>query len=64
MRRKLRKFKEKLNAGIMTIEDIKASFNSWLGYAKKTKSFKTKQSMGELFYKLFGIKLEVKAYVV
>lgn len=64
MRRKLRKFKEKLNAGIMTIEDIKASFNSWLGYAKKTKSFKTKQSMGELFYELFGIKLEVKAYVV
>ena len=64
MRRKLKKFKRKYEAGIMTLSDIKASFNSWLSYAYKTKSFKTRQSMKNLFYKLFNLKTEVKGYVV
>lgn len=64
MRRKLKKFKKKLEEGKMTLDAIKASFNSWLSYAYKTKSYNTRQSMKNLFYELFNIKVEVRGYVV
>lgn len=64
MRRKLKKFKKKLDEGKMNFDGIKASFNSWLSYAYKTKSYKTRQHMKNLFYKLFNTKVEVNGYVV
>jgi hypothetical protein len=48
----------------MSMDGIKASFNSWLSYAYKTKSYRTRQSMKDLFYRLFNIKVEVKGYAV
>lgn len=64
MRRKLKKFKKKVDEGIMCLNDVKCSINSWLAYAYKTKSYKTRQSMKELVYELFNIKVEVKGYAV
>lgn len=64
MRRKLKKFKKKYDDNKMTLNAIKASFNSWLSYAYKTKSYKTRQSMIKLFYQLFHLKPEVRGYVV
>lgn len=53
MRRKLKKFKIFVDEGKMTLDDVKTSYNSWLGSAKRTNSYKTIQSMNKLFNELF-----------
>lgn len=53
MRRKLKKFKVKLDNNEMSIDDIERSYTSWLGSIKKTNSYKTVKSMNELYNNLF-----------
>ncbi len=53
MRQKLKKYKKKLDAGRMTIEHIRESIASWLGYAGKTHSYHTQRRMMDLYRSLF-----------
>lgn len=54
-RRKLKKFRKKMNAGKMTLEQIVCSYNSYRGYILKDyNSHKTVRSMDKLFHELFG----------
>lgn len=53
MRRKLKKFKRLMDAGKMTLDDIRISYRSWRGYISHTDCFKTVQSMNKLFIDLF-----------
>lgn len=39
MRRKLKKYKQKADSGIMTAEDVRTSWQSWKGYMKKKASY-------------------------
>ena len=52
-KRKIKKFKTFVDKGTMSIDDVRISYNSWLGSAKRTNSYKTIQSMNKLFNKLF-----------
>ena len=53
MRRKLKKFKKFVDAGVMTFEQARNSFNSWIGYASHKHTYYTRQNMIKLFNKLF-----------
>ena len=46
---KLKKLAKMRDAGLITCEDMKISYNSWKGYAKKKNAFKTIQCMDRLF---------------
>lgn len=59
-RRKLRKQKENLDSGKLTMETISQSYQSWRGYAAKYDSHKTLQSMDKLYFELFGVMPERK----
>ena len=48
-RRKLKKFKKKVESNQMTFEMVRTAYNSWKGYAKKKNAFKTIQCMDRLF---------------
>ena len=54
MRRKLKAFKAKHDKGEMSMQDINHAYQSWLGYAAKKDTYKTRKSMQLLFNKLFG----------
>lgn len=54
MRRKLKKFKKKVDNGEMDIVDVYNSMQSWLAHSKIAKSYKTKQRMLKLYERLFG----------
>ena len=53
MRRKLKKFKLMKDRGIMTMPEIKNSYQSWRGYAKHKNTYNTRKSMQTLYDKLF-----------
>lgn len=53
MRRKLKKFKKMVDNKKMTIEDVKASLQSWLTYSKSALSFRTKKNMICLYRNIF-----------
>ena len=53
-RRQLRKFKAKVDAGKMTLASVVESFVSWIGHAKRARSYKTIKAMRKLFASLFG----------
>lgn len=53
MRRKMKKFKKKLECGKMTMADIYQSFQSWRSHIRNAMSYRTEQSMTKLFKKLF-----------
>lgn len=53
MRRKLKKFKKMVDNKKMTIEDVKASLQSWLAYSKSALSFRTKKNMICLYRNTF-----------
>ncbi|MEG1582279.1 MAG: RNA-directed DNA polymerase [Clostridia bacterium] len=53
MRRKLKKFKIRLDAGKMKLGDIKKSMSSWLGSMKHCRSHKQVAEMKKLYKKLF-----------
>ena len=52
-RRKLKKQKKLLDAGVMTFADIQCSYASWKGSMKKRNARKTVHSMDKLFDSLF-----------
>jgi hypothetical protein len=54
MRRKLKKFKKKVDSGIMKLDDVYNSMQSWLAHAKLAKSYHTVKSMLKLYDDLFG----------
>lgn len=54
-RRKLKKFKKFLDAGEMTLTEIRNSYMSWRGYIAHTNSRRTVHCMDELYTRLFGI---------
>ena len=54
MRRKLKKFKKKVDSGLMKLDDVYESIQSWLAHAKLAKSHHTVKSMLQLYDDLFG----------
>lgn len=52
-RRKLKKQAKLLEKGILKLEDIKMSFESWRGSMKRRNAFRTVKNMTALFNKLF-----------
>ena len=52
-RRKLKKLKEKLDAGEIEYNEILQQYKSWRGYMKQFNSYKTLKNMDELFDDLF-----------
>ena len=53
MRQKLKSLRRKMDAGIVTYQDVYASWQSWKAYAKQFNAWHTIQSMGELYNQLF-----------
>lgn len=53
MRRKLKKLKRKMDAGLLTIKDIQASYRSWKSHALGLDCYRTMKSMDELYCRLF-----------
>ena len=54
-RRKLKKFKRFLDAGQMTMLDIRASYMSWRGFIAHKNARRTIHNMDVLYYQLFGV---------
>lgn len=54
MRRKLKKFKIKVDNGEMTLDDVYNSMQSWLAHSKVAKSYQTRKKMLKLYDELFG----------
>lgn len=52
-RQRLRKFKKKVDAGEMTLEDAKAGYQSWKAHAKRGDTYYLLQEMDCYFYSLF-----------
>ena len=53
-RRKLKKLKEKMLEGKITMKEIEGSYISWRGFAAQFDSYKTIQNMNKLYNELFG----------
>lgn len=53
-RRKLKKFRNKVDMGKMTLDDVYNSMQSWLSHAKYASSFHSVQSMKKLYNDLFN----------
>mgnify|MGYP002622020495 CR=1 FL=1 len=53
MRRKLKSFQKKVEAGIMIYKDVYQSWQSWRAYASNFNAYRTIQSMGRLYDRLF-----------
>lgn len=53
-RKKLKKLKNKMLEGVITIKEIEGSYISWRGFAKQFDSYDTIQRMNQLFEELFG----------
>lgn len=53
-RRKLKKYKKKLDAGTLTYEDIENSFKSWIGAHWRLMSMQQIANMADLYYQLYG----------
>lgn len=53
MRRKLKKLRKRLDAGLLTRDDIYNSWQSWKAYALNFSSWRTVQAMGVLYDRLF-----------
>lgn len=54
MRRKLKKLYKKYQSGLLTLDNIFDSIQSWLAHAKVAKSYHTVKSMLKLYNRLFG----------
>lgn len=53
MRRKLKKFKDKVVAGIMCFKDVCNSIQSWIGHTLRTNCYRVKMNMIQLFRNLY-----------
>lgn len=54
MRRKIKKLKLKLEAGVLAMSDIRASYESWKSHTLDLDIYKTMCSMNKLYNSLFG----------
>ena len=54
MRKKLKKYRRKVDEGKMTLDDVYASVQSWLEHAMIARSFHTRKTMLKLYDELFG----------
>ena len=54
-RRNMKAFKRKVDCGQMTMDDVRASYESHRGHMGHLHAHKTIRSMDKLFYELFGI---------
>lgn len=52
-RRKLKKLVSFVESGVLTFQDVYASFQSWRAYARNFQAYRTICSMEQLFNKLF-----------
>lgn len=57
MRRKMKKLKRKMEAGILLMADVIASYESWKSHVKGLDVYKTLSSMDALYNSLFGIEV-------
>lgn len=53
MRRKLKKMKSMLERGEISFQEIRTSYNSWVGHIKQFNAYRTLRNMNRLFDKLF-----------
>ncbi len=60
IRRKLKLFREWLDLGIFTIEDVCSSYQSWRAYASLCDSYVTVLNMDNYFVSLFGEELKYR----
>lgn len=56
MRRKLKKLKRKVDEGIMTVEDVFQSLQSWRSHLIRMKAYRTIRAMEKLFFDIFARK--------
>lgn len=54
MRRKMKKFKKLYLRGLMTLDDINCSYQSWRGYLQKKNSYTSLCSIDKLYHDLFA----------
>ena len=55
MRKKLKAFARKVQAGEMSFRDVICGYESWRGYQQHLNSHKTMREMDKLFFSLFGV---------
>ena len=53
-RRKLKKYRKKLDDGVMSYEDVENAFKSWLGTHWKLMSMQQIANMADLYFQLYG----------
>ncbi len=53
MRRKLKKFKRLVSLGLMTLDDVYNSFQSWVSHSYLANSYRTRKNMIKLYNDLF-----------
>lgn len=53
MRRKLKKLKKRVDAGLMELKDVKQALQSWAGHTLKYDAYKTRMSMYAHFAKIY-----------
>lgn len=53
-RRKLKKYKKKLDEGVMSYEDVENAFKSWLGSHWKLMSMQQIAGLADLYFQLYG----------
>lgn len=53
MRRKIRKYRAKVDRGEMTLEKVQQSYTSWLGHISHGNTYRLKQNTDALFYAVF-----------
>ena len=56
MRRKLKKFKPKVDRGEMTMKNVYDSYQSWREHSRVANSYHTRKNMEKLYKDLFGVK--------
>lgn len=54
MRQKLKAYKRRLAAGLMTLEDVRTSVQCWISYALHFDACRTVENMVRLIFRLFG----------
>lgn len=54
-RRKLKDFRRAVDSGAMTLEDVRASYESWRGYNRHMDGYLSIVRMDKLYFDLFGL---------
>ena len=62
MRRKMKKFKKFYDRGLMSLNDVKCSYQSWRGYLLRKHSYTTLKNLDKLYYDLFNHSIYLELY--